>query len=99
MLEWVHKSFVLEIYFGSDFREIHVLRPENIHFLFALHAWYMISPQFNRMSKLEENNSSTQCKTESHLIYTEVNKGESDWKEGIYSTLNKNKIQFGNIAL
>lgn len=51
------------------------------------------------MSKLEENNSSTQCKTESHLIYTEVNKGESDWKEGIYSTLNKNKIQSGNIAL
>lgn len=59
-----------EIYFGSNFWEIHMLRSENTHLLFAFQAWYLISPQFNRVSKIEENNSSKHNARLYHISFT-----------------------------
>lgn len=47
-----------------------ICRPENTHFLFALQAWYPISPQFNRMSKIEENNFSRHSARLNHISFT-----------------------------
>jgi len=70
--EFINNLF-WEIYFGSDCRKIHVLRPEHhIHFLFGLRAWYPIRRQFNKMSKLEENSSSRHIARLNHISFTLV---------------------------